>query len=274
MHNTAGVTIIVACTKADLIDDNTDVVGGDGSGMSMVKRKGGEWEELTDRTLQILCTICLTCVCHFTLSPHVSHLHGVADGASATLNIQRQYALNVLFVPLPPTARSTAPWRQCVTHSFIHKPNTLVRHRMVILAGWDSWGNTVVLRGGFDTKARGEAWEHYLSSDDGLDLESDDSARKMYAALVQDQGIKVHFNIPPDLHFLMYETRSRPHTRLNNPTPDQAFLAKDYDENARRADRDSRGIFSAPTNAFAALKLVILLGSDGRAHASRDEGQQ
>lgn len=61
-HNTAGVPIIVACTKADLIDDGTDMVAG-ASGMgSMVKGKGGEWEERTDGVMQVLRTICLKCM--------------------------------------------------------------------------------------------------------------------------------------------------------------------------------------------------------------------
>lgn len=60
-HNSAGVPIIVACTKADLIDDGTDMVAG-ASGMgSMVKGKGGEWEERTDGVMQVLRTICLKC---------------------------------------------------------------------------------------------------------------------------------------------------------------------------------------------------------------------
>jgi hypothetical protein len=44
---------------------------------------------------------------------------------------------------------------------------------------------------------------------------------------------------------------STPLPLLNNPTPEQAFLSKNYDENARRADRDSRGIFCTPTDASA-----------------------
>ena len=40
-HNAAGVPIIVACTKADLIDENTDVLGPGASSMgAMVKGKG------------------------------------------------------------------------------------------------------------------------------------------------------------------------------------------------------------------------------------------
>ena len=75
---------------------------------------------------------------------------------------------------------------------FVHKPNTLDRDRIVVPGGWDSWGKIVVLRDGFDAKAWGEAWERDLSSDDaGIDTDSTDGARKMYASLVQDQGPKV-----------------------------------------------------------------------------------
>jgi hypothetical protein len=71
-HNTAGVPIIVACTKADLIDDNTDLVGAGASGMGgMVKGKGDEWEERTDGIMQILRTICLKCAC----APHLRLFH-------------------------------------------------------------------------------------------------------------------------------------------------------------------------------------------------------
>lgn len=63
-HNSAGVPIIVVCTKADLIDEGNDVVAG-ASGMgSMVKGKGGEWEERTDGVMQVLRTICLKCKYH------------------------------------------------------------------------------------------------------------------------------------------------------------------------------------------------------------------
>ena len=50
---------------------------------------------------------------------------------------------------------------------------------------------------------------------------------------------------------------------LNNPTPKQAFLSKNYDEDARRADSDQRGIFRTLTNSSAAPApgLIRLLGT-------------
>lgn len=66
-HNVAGVPVLVACTKADLIDEENDVIGAGTSGMGgMVKGKGGEWEERTDGIMQILRTICLKCTPLFT----------------------------------------------------------------------------------------------------------------------------------------------------------------------------------------------------------------
>lgn len=61
-NNSAGMAIVVVCTKADLIDDNSDIAGVGASGMGgMVKGKGGEWEERTDGVMQVLRTICLKC---------------------------------------------------------------------------------------------------------------------------------------------------------------------------------------------------------------------
>lgn len=60
-HNTAGVPIIVVCSKADLIDEENDTVAGAAGMGGMVKGKGGEWEERTDGIMQVLRTICLKC---------------------------------------------------------------------------------------------------------------------------------------------------------------------------------------------------------------------
>ncbi|CAL1700498.1 unnamed protein product [Somion occarium] len=226
-HNIGGVPIIVTCTKADLIDENNDVIGAGASGMGgMVKGKGGEWEERTDTVMQILRTICLKYGAGlFYTTPQPQTLH-----------VLRQYALHMLFIPPPPSPTMSgevaAPVRN--PFPFQHKPNTLDRDRIVVPAGWDSWGKIGVLREGFDAKAWGEAWEHDLdnSSDESTD---EPGARKLYTNLVPDQGPK-----PPSL------------PPFNNPTPEQIFLAKNYDENARRADRDPRGAFRNPTENPAA----------------------
>lgn len=126
----------------------------------------------------------------------------VAVGASlfyttlqpTTPNAPRQYAIHALFVPPAPTPNgvlegTTAP--VCYPFSLVHKPNTLNRDRIVVPAGWDSWGKIGVLRDGFDAKAWGEAWERDLSSDTGIDFDNGYSARKLHASLVEDLDSKV-----------------------------------------------------------------------------------
>lgn len=61
-HNASGVPIVVVCTKADLIDESTEITAGATGMGGMVKGKGGEWEERTDGIMQVLRTICLKCM--------------------------------------------------------------------------------------------------------------------------------------------------------------------------------------------------------------------
>lgn len=234
-HNAAGVPIIVACTKADLIDENNDVIGAGTSGMGgMVKGKGGEWEERTDGVMQVLRTVCLK------YGAGLFYTTPLPD----TLQVLRQYALHLLFMPpasspgfssgteAPAPVRNPFPFQQ--------KPNTLDRDRIVVPAGWDSWGKIGVLRDGFDAKLWGEAWERDLEPMEG---ETEPGAKRLYSSLVPDQGAK-----PPPL------------PPVNNPTPEQAFLAKNYDENSKKPDRDPRGAFRNP-NETVATGIVGPMGS-------------
>lgn len=57
---------------------------------------------------------------------------------------------------------------------------------------------------------------------------------------------------------------------LNNPTPEQTFLEKNYDENTQRADRDPRDIphpyrrvFSARRRPRWDLGHFLILSPDG-----------
>ncbi|KAF8622105.1 hypothetical protein AX15_007242 [Amanita polypyramis BW_CC] len=208
-HNSAGVPIIVVCTKADLIDEGHDIAAG-ASGMGgMVKGKGGAWEERTDGIMQVLRSVCLKYgAALFYTTP-----------LPATLQVLRQYALHLLFMPPAPSpgmaaADAQAPIRNIFP--FNNKPNTLDRDHIVVPTGWDSWGKISVLRDGFDAKMWGEAWERDL---EGGQAGDEPGAKKMYSVLVPDQGPKPH-PLPP----------------FNNPMPEQAFLAKHYDDNAKKPD--------------------------------------
>ncbi|KAJ7246530.1 dynein light intermediate chain-domain-containing protein [Mycena haematopus] len=225
-HNSAGVPIIVVCTKADLIDEGGSDLGTGASGMGgMVRGKGGEWEERTDSIMQVLRTICLKYGAGlFYTTPH-----------PATLLSLRQYALHMLFLPPAPSpavvsgAEPPAPVRN--PFPFTQKPNYLDRDRIVVPAGWDSWGKITIMREEFEARAWGEAWERDLDSEDEPPT---DGAKALFSALVPDQGVK-----PPAL------------PPLNNPTPEQAFLAKNYDENAKKPDRDPRAPFATPRTRHA-----------------------
>ncbi|KAK1223342.1 hypothetical protein PQX77_013819 [Marasmius sp. AFHP31] len=233
-HNSAGLPIVVACTKADQIDEGHDLVAG-ASGMGgMVKGKGDEWEERTDGVMQILRTICLKYGASLFYTTPLPQ----------TLQVLRQYVLHALFVPPAPSpaiqagTEPPAPVRN--PFPFNEKPNTLDRDRVVVPAGWDSWGKITVLRE-FEPKTWGEAWEYDLESDaegDGV------GAKRMFSALVPDQGPKPAA-LPP----------------FNNPVPEQQFLAKNYDENSKKADRDPRGAFRNPTDTDSAAGVVGPLGS-------------
>lgn len=140
-HNAAGVPIVVACIKTDLIDENNDLVDASVSGMGgMVKGKGGEWEECTDGIMQILHTICLKCT-----SPSCTFLSDDTnipeDGASlfhttpqpTTLQGLRQHALHLLFtLPAPPPDKPAALIRH--PFPFARRQNTLDRDRIVVPA--------------------------------------------------------------------------------------------------------------------------------------------
>ncbi|KAJ3991887.1 dynein light intermediate chain-domain-containing protein [Lentinula boryana] len=216
-HNAAGVPIIVVCTKADLIDEREEGAS-TGLGGGMVKGKGGEWEERTDGIMQILRTICLK--------------YGAAlfytTSLPETLSNLRQYTLHTLFVPLAPSITTTNSTSTTTRNPFpfTHRPNTLDRDRVVIPSGWDSWGKITVLRE-FEPGAWGEGWETDLESD-GRE-EDKNGARKMYRDLVPDLG-----------------TKPAPLPPFNSPIPEQSFLARNYDESTKKADRDPRGAFRNP----------------------------
>ena len=109
----------------------------------------------------------------------------------STLQVLRQYALHLLFMPPAPSPSTVSsgevqgPVRK--VFPFSHKPNILDRDRIVVPAGWDSWGKISVLRDGFDAKMWGEAWERDLQGQPVGEM----SAKKAYANLVPDQGSKV-----------------------------------------------------------------------------------
>lgn len=89
-------------------------------------------------------------------------------------------------------AEAAAPPRN--PFPFQHRTNTLDRDRIVVPAGWDSWGKIVVLREGFDAKSWGEAWERDVDMD-VTDTVGAQGAKALYSSLVPDLGAKVYLHI-------------------------------------------------------------------------------
>lgn len=127
----------------------------------------------------------------------------------ATLATLRQYTLHLLFAPGPHPADSP-PLKY--PFPFAYRPNTLDRDRIVVPAGWDSWGKIAVLRDGFDAAKWGEAWEKDLDADKGVLATG--GARQMFKALVgEDRGSKVSQpipSLPPDFRSVNPDLDYRP----------------------------------------------------------------
>ncbi len=110
----------------------------------------------------------------------------------------------MLFVPPAPSPAAAAPSEVATPPRnpfvFEHKPNALDRDKIVIPAGWDSWGKIAVLRDGFDAKLWGEAWENDLDHSD--DSDGTGHAQRLYVGLVPDMSRKVRclLDLPIPFH--------------------------------------------------------------------------
>jgi len=120
----------------------------------------------------------------------------------------------------------------------------------------------VVLRDGFEAKLWGEAWEQDLEHDENL-VGDVPRAKKLFRALVPDQGAKVGYYFILlsyiDYNFYLF-LQHPPLPPINNPTPEQAFLAKNFDENSKKPNQDPRNVFRNPTEN-AGAGIVGPLGS-------------
>ena len=132
----------------------------------------------------------------------------------------------MLFAPPAPspTMSGEAPTPARNPFPFQYKPNTLDRDRIVVPAGWDSWGKIGVLRDGFDAKGWGEAWENDLEPP-AEDDPDEPRATRLYVNLVPDQGSKVSCFEDSDIENIILitiaasaiTTVQQPHARASFP---------------------------------------------------------
>ena len=83
--------------------------------------------------------------------------------------------------------------------------------------------------GGLDAKAWGVEWERDLSSDAGIDMDSDSEARKNVRVPRVGPRAGGAFVLKPNLP-LPHPAQPTPFLLLDNLTPERAFLDKNYDE--------------------------------------------
>lgn len=116
------------------------------------------------------------------------------------------------------------------------------------------------MRDGFDAKAWGEAWDKDLDdANDGPDAVhgSEPGAKSMFSEIVPDRGLKVCNSILCCISLILPLYQPPPLPPFNEPVPEQTFLAKNYDENAKKPDRDPRGAFKNPTEVGAGKAGVV-----------------
>jgi len=168
-----------------------------------------------------------------------------ADGAAlfytsplpATVAVLRQYALHFLFTPNPPqpaigSSDIPAPARNPLP--FKEPANVLDRDRIVVPAGWDSYGKISILREGFQPVRWAEAYDTDLESlSESNPQPNPEGARAQFSVLVGgDRG-------PPP--------RALP--AIIQPTPEQVFLQQHYETLAKDPTRDPRATFKQPVGA-------------------------
>lgn len=213
-RNTAGVPIIVVCTRADLMDAVGDEMG----------MKGGGWEERTDWIQQILRTVCLS---------YGAALFYTAPTQPKTYTLLKDYIFHRLYSPVERGDKaSSVPSR----FPFPHRANVLDRDAVMVPSGWDSFGKINVLREGFDPARVQKAWEasaaRLVPTESQPDvLESEDDS----------EGIE-------DLWVAMVPDMDKPKAAAGGAVTttsegEQAFLQKHLDVLLKDPNRDARAAF-------------------------------
>nr|ODN85697.1 dynein light intermediate chain 1, cytosolic [Cryptococcus depauperatus CBS 7841] len=238
--NSAGIPIIVICTKADLMDSVGEEIG----------IKGGGWEERTDWVQQVLRTICLS---------YGAALFYTASTQPSTYSILKEYLLHRLYtVPPPLHATSSSPTNPTHPTSslentkfpFNHRANVLDRDAVMVPSGWDSWGKIKVLREGFEVEGVKKSWEVSLrrfksqgQQQDMVDEDGEEGLEGLWAGMIPDTSRAPHHTSP---------------TLTTQTEPEQSFLARHLEALLKDPQRDPRQSFR-----HAATVIGPMGGSEG-----------
>ena len=207
-----------------------------------------------DRTMQIPRTICLKCVCHFFFRFSFScRRRKSLPYNSASDDSQRPAPICAPFPIIPPapspTVHSTTTLHQRVTHSHL---STSRMHLTATASSCPQLG----VRHRSDAKVGARDGRTIFCLTSELTRTSPMAREKCLRPSGQDQRREVHYK--PILQSFLLTPHSRPRSRPSTSRrPKQAFLAKTYDENARRTERDTRGVFRTPADASAVTAAGI-----------------
>jgi hypothetical protein len=149
--------------------------------VGMVKRKGSEWEERSDETMEIL-RLRMICVINKCTSPNI-HQFGVLLFDFVVLQAARAFLHNAAtenpqcLVPVRTArtlhtsrsgSRRCVRQRNCTGKQLIFRSYTSQTHWVVtassFLRGGIARGEIAVLRDGFDAKACGVGWKQFRTS--------------------------------------------------------------------------------------------------------------
>ena len=149
---------------------------------------------------------------------------------------------------------------------FMHPANALDRDRIVIPAGWDSWGKIKILRDEFEPTRWADSWDKDMES---LALvpstqtshpSKGPSSTEITLSPAIPHGARAYFTV------LVGSDRGpvvQPMPAIIQPTPEQAFLQQHYETLAKDPTRDPRTQFKQPAIAVDGSNISSTAGGAG-----------
>jgi dynein light intermediate chain 1, cytosolic len=153
---------------------------------------------------------------------------------------------------------------------FTHPANALDRDRIVIPAGWDSWGKIKILRDDFEPSKWSEGWEKDMESFSFAPPNSTTSTNGVGTSATRTTearlGLAVSNGARSLFKMLVGPDRGPPLESLPaiiQPTPEQTFLQQHYETLAKDPGRDPRATFRQPAVAVDGAAISSSAGGAG-----------
>jgi dynein light intermediate chain 1 len=153
---------------------------------------------------------------------------------------------------------------------FTHSANALDRDRIVIPAGWDSWGKIKILRDEFEPSRWADSWDKDMesfafaitqpTSTKDAHPSKAPSSTEATLALPIPHGARAYFTVlvGPDRGPTI-----QPLPSIIQPIPEQTFLQQHYETLAKDPGRDPRATFRQPAVAVDGATISSSAGGAG-----------